>query len=98
MRILITFALDNEFAPWRASRKFRPAKWGDVDVFLSEMGACELAVILTGAGPRQAALEISRLIRQDPDFASICISSGFAGALRPEYGVQQILAARSVVS
>jgi len=98
MKILVTFALDNEFAPWRALRKFRPSRWGPVDVFLSDIGACELAVILTGAGPRQAALAISKMIRQDPDFATICISSGFAGALRPEYAVEQIVAARTVVS
>ncbi len=29
MRILVTFALENEFAPWRAMRDFRSAKLGE---------------------------------------------------------------------
>ena len=31
MRILVTFALENEFAPWRAMRKFRAEEWGPAD-------------------------------------------------------------------
>ena len=28
VRILVTFALENEFAPWRALRNFRRSTWG----------------------------------------------------------------------
>jgi adenosylhomocysteine nucleosidase len=96
MKILVTFALENEFAPWRAMREFRASKWGDADVFRAQIGAAEVGVILTGAGPKQAHLETSKILGSDPDSINLCVSSGLAGALKPEYLVGQVLAARSV--
>ena len=57
MKILVTFALENEFAPWRALRDFREDTWGEADVYRARIGAAEVGVILTGAGPKQAHLE-----------------------------------------
>ncbi len=54
MRILIAFALENEFSPWRALRKFRRSKWNKADVFQAEVGAAHVNVLLTGVGMRQA--------------------------------------------
>jgi nucleoside phosphorylase len=98
MRIVVTFALENEFAPWRALRKFRRMKWNAVDVFRADIGGAEVNVILTGAGTRQAALEISRISWGACDTVEFCISSGFAGALRPQYRIGQVLAAQTVVA
>ena len=50
MRILVTFALENEFSPWHAMRKFHPGKWGEADVYCAEVGFAEVGVVLTGAG------------------------------------------------
>jgi adenosylhomocysteine nucleosidase len=96
MKILVTFALENEFAPWRALREFRADKWGDVDVYRAQIGAAEVGVILTGAGPKQAHLETAKVLGGDPDSIHLCVSSGLAGALKPEYRIGQVLAARSV--
>jgi adenosylhomocysteine nucleosidase len=96
MKILVTFALENEFAPWRAMREFRAGKWGDADVNRAQIGAAEVGVILTGAGPKQAHLEAAKILGSDPDSINLCVSSGLAGALKPEYRVGQILAARSI--
>src|SRR5580700_3085020 len=91
MRILVTFALENEFAPWHAMRKFRPGKWGEVNVYRAEVG-----VVLTGAGPKQAHSEGAKVLGSDPESINLCVSSGLAGALKSQYQIGQILAARSV--
>ena len=96
MKILVTFALENEFAPWRVMREFRAGKWGDADVYRAQIGAAEVGVILTGAGPKQAHLEAAKILGSDPDSINLCVSSGLAGALKPDYQVGQVLAARSV--
>jgi adenosylhomocysteine nucleosidase len=98
MKILITFALETEFAPWRKIREFRVANHGATDAYVAEIPGAEIMVVLTGAGPRQAAKEASKAIRAESDSLGVCISSGLAGALRPEYNIGQILAARSVFS
>jgi adenosylhomocysteine nucleosidase len=96
MKILVTFALENEFAPWRALRDFRADKWGEADVYRARIGAAEVGVILTGAGPKQAHLETAKVLGGDPDPMCLCVSSGLAGALKTQYQVGQVLAARSV--
>lgn len=98
MKILATFALDTEFAPWRKVHDFRPAMWGDARVLECEIGGAELGVLLTGAGPRQAAREIAKVNWGDTGEFAVCISTGLAGGLRPEYEVGSVLAARSVIS
>jgi nucleoside phosphorylase len=98
VRILVTFALENEFAPWRALRKFCRSKWDAAEVFQTEIGAAEVGVILTGVGSRQAGVEISKVGWRDSDPLEFCISSGLAGALRPQYEIGQVLAARTVVT
>lgn len=96
MKILVTFALENEFAPWHAMRKFRPGKWGEADVYRAEVGFAEVGVVLTGAGPKQAHLEAAKVLGSDPDSINLCVSSGLAGALKSDYQIGQVLAARSV--
>lgn len=98
MRILVTFALENEFAPWRDIRKFRADKWGQAPVLVTDIGGAEVGVILTGAGPRPAASEASKVVWGESGKLEICISTGLAGALRPGYEIGQVLAARAVVS
>jgi adenosylhomocysteine nucleosidase len=98
MRILITFALENEFAPWRALRKFRRQTWNAAEVFRAEIGAADVNVMLTGVGARQAALEMSKVALGESDAVEFCISSGLAGALRPQYQIGQVLSAQSVVA
>ncbi len=92
------FALDAEFAPWRRLRPFHPGKWGLADAHWTEIGGAQVGVVLTGIGPRQAALKISEIVWDSNQTARICISAGLAGGLRPEYRVADVLAARTVSS
>lgn len=98
MKILVTFALETEFAPWRAMHDFRPAQWGTVQAHVANISSAQIGVVLTGAGPKQARLRAAEAMRGESDAIDLCISSGFAGALRESYEVGQVLAARSVFS
>jgi adenosylhomocysteine nucleosidase len=98
LKILVTFALETEFAPWRTLRKFRRAMWGAAEAHFTEIGGAEVGVVLTGVGSRQAALAVSKVSWGEPDTMQFCISSGLAGALKPDYCVGQVLAARTVVA
>jgi nucleoside phosphorylase len=98
VRILVTFALENEFAPWRSMHHFESAKLGDADVHLAEFDAAQLTVALTGIGPRRAAWAASEIMREEFDSFDCCISCGLAGGLRGDYHVGEVLAARGVFS
>ena len=98
MRILVTFALENEFAPWRASHDFKPAKLGDADVYVADFPSAQVTIALTGVGARQAALTVSQIMRGEFDAFDCCISSGLAGGLQSKYGIGEVLAARSLFS
>jgi adenosylhomocysteine nucleosidase len=113
VRILVTFALENEFAPWRDRRGFRAEprprpeaagrEMADVKIespetYSTEISGARVEVVLTGAGPKPAASAIAQAIQAGPDHIDFCISSGLAGALRPQYRVGQVLAAREVRS
>lgn len=92
MRVLLSFALEMEFAPWRRIRKFvRSAS--DPSSFSVRAGANDLRVILTGMGPDGARRAASRALQQPAD---ACIVCGLAGALRAGRRRGEILAASSV--
>jgi adenosylhomocysteine nucleosidase len=96
MRILVTFALANEFAPWRARHQFREGQLGAAPAWVAAFGGADIFVVLTGVGPERAAQRASEAM-PDEDI-DICISAGLAGALRPEHGSAEILAARAAFS
>lgn len=96
MRILVTFAVEAEFAPWRQRHDFRSTEvLGGTVAYVSTISGIEVVVGLTGIGPEAAA-------NKTCDFTwgeglDLCITTGFAGALRPEHQVADILAAREIV-
>jgi adenosylhomocysteine nucleosidase len=92
MNILVTFAVQAEFAPWQRRRSFRRLP-GDWPVFEAEFGGAHVRAILTGMGQPHALEAVRRVLPSRPD---ICISTGLAGALRSVYRPGDILAARLV--
>ena len=94
MRILLTFAVAAEFAPWRKRRGFEKIAKGKAQFFRARIGDSEVNVLLTGVGGRNAWLEATKAIWGGA--VDVCISSGLAGALRPEYHLGDVLAARAV--
>jgi adenosylhomocysteine nucleosidase len=93
MKILITFAVPTEFAPWRRQHEFRQISNEPFPLFAADIGGSAVRVLLTGVGTA-AASRAMRFALTSP--ADLCISSGFAGALRSDINVGEILAARLV--
>jgi adenosylhomocysteine nucleosidase len=94
MRILVTFAVEAEFAPWRKLRSFERQTSGSAEYYAVRIGGADVNVLLTGVGGKSAWLETTK-IAWDGD-VDVCISSGLAGALRREYQLGDILAAKEV--
>ncbi len=95
MKILITFAMDAEFAPWRKRREFALGESRAVPLYRTEIGAAEVFVGITGMGPGIGPYKLGALFAMEPQ---ICVSSGLAGALKPDYTQGEILAAGAVTS
>ena len=94
MRVLVTFALEAEFAPWRKQRDFKKHTNGVAEFFATRMAETDVNVLLTGVGGKSAWLEATKIV-WDGD-VDVCISSGLAGALRSEYQLGEVLAAKEV--
>ncbi len=94
MKILVSFALENEFAPWRRLRSFTRVTALDFAACDTKAGAADVRVVLTGVGPGPARLVVAKALEWEPD---VCISSGVAGSLRAEYGVGDVFVAREVM-
>jgi adenosylhomocysteine nucleosidase len=92
MKILVTFAVRSEFAPWRRRRSFLRLP-GDSPVFETTFGGARVRAVLTGMGEEHALESAKRALAYKPD---ICISTGLAGALRSGYQPGDIVAARLV--
>lgn len=92
MKLLVTFAVHAEFAPWLRRRNFlrQPGDW---PVYEANFGAARVRAVLTGMGQEHALVAAKRFLAEKPD---ICISTGMAGALRGDYRPGDILAARLV--
>lgn len=94
MKILVTFAVEAEFAPWRKLRQFSQANLGEIQAYSGQMKDAELIVLLTGVGGRRAWAEATKVIWDGN--VDVCISSGLAGALRERHRPGDVLAAREV--
>jgi len=100
MRILVTFAVDAEFAPWRKLREFRSIDYDGLPLRRTNIAGTEVTVLLTGMGG-EAAAQAMGLMRQMADqerHFDVCISSGFAGALEEKLTPGDIIAPRTVIA
>ena len=96
MRILVTFAVDAEFAPWRKLRAFQKVHAEQMDYFTSEINGSRIDVFLIGVGGRKPWLEVTGNIYESE--IQLCVSSGLAGGLRPEHRIGEILVAEKVLA
>lgn len=101
MKVLITFAVAAEFAPWRERHPFQACavapdrSLGEKSLYEAVFSNCSVLVLLTRIGVHNAALAMRGVLQSAPD---VCISSGLAGALSPAHRVGDIVAARRVSS
>jgi adenosylhomocysteine nucleosidase len=100
MFVLVTFAVDAEFAPWRELRRFRKVKlnekhWsGGTDVHETQVGDCCVWVALTGMGIKSFDFKSATCLRSAG--LDAIISSGLCGGLNTRYRVGQIVAPKRV--
>jgi nucleoside phosphorylase len=92
VRVLVSFATESEFGPWRRLRAFRPTA-ADAAVYEAQIGENQVVVVVTGIGAGNARASIGRLLESAPD---CCVSSGLAGGLKPDLSAGEVLAARAV--
>ena len=94
MRILVTFAVEAEFAPWRKLRKFQRLST-ERNEFLSSLAdgneAQEVRVLLTGIG-RDACLGTLGSLSDSQPAPDLLVSSGFAGALKNGIAIGGLIA------
>ena len=94
MKILVTFAIGSEFAAWRRQHDFRQVAHDPYPVYVAEIEGSTVRVVLTGVGNEAAEAAVRWALSAPVD---VCITSGFAGALNPEYVVGNVLSARVVL-
>lgn len=94
MRILVTFALENEFAPWRKMRRFNRVSVDEWDrTYHARVGEADVCVVVTGAGRFAVERSLDHAFDKAPD---VCVASGLAGGLKRAYGPGDVLAPRVV--
>jgi adenosylhomocysteine nucleosidase len=94
LKILVTFALDLEFAPWRRLHAFARISEAEPAAYEGRFGDVLIRVMLTGIGGSRAGYMVRRALEWRPD---ICVTAGVAGSLRPEHRVGQVFAARDIM-
>jgi adenosylhomocysteine nucleosidase len=94
VKILVTFALENEFAPWRKMARFERVGVTDLDGWYeAQIGPAEVRVVVTGTGAFAAQRAMINAFASVPD---VCIASGLAGSLRPEHVPGDVLVGHHV--
>jgi nucleoside phosphorylase len=96
MRILVTFAVEAEFAPWRKLRHFEKKTAAGMDYFSSQVAHTSVDVVLTGVATKRNWCQITHALYNSE--VDVCISGGLAGALRPGHTVGQVLVAEKILA
>jgi adenosylhomocysteine nucleosidase len=93
MKVLVTFAVETEFAPWKKALKLRARVADSITIHQSEIGGVNVDFVVTGMGAENASHCAEILMRKSYD---LVIAAGFAGALRSELSVGDIVVASAV--
>jgi adenosylhomocysteine nucleosidase len=98
MRVLVTFALDAEFAPWRKRRRFNRIDYRGLQLWRATDGEFEITIMRTGVGDESAskAMDLMLQMADNEKYFDICISSGLAGALHESLKPGDIIAPRMI--
>src|ERR1700739_837886 len=91
MRVLVTFAVEAEFAPWRKLRNFKKTGLGEKSKhsgrsgFIADIEDNRIQVLLTGMGRKTCEESLATFDFEGEERPDLVISSGLAGALREEF-------------
>jgi len=99
MKVLVTFAVEAEFAAWRKLRAFNLIDYQGLKLRKAKVGMADVTVLITGMGAQAAAQAMDLMMRMaDKDqYFDVCISSGLAGALCDTLGVGDIIAPKELI-
>jgi adenosylhomocysteine nucleosidase len=92
MNILVTYAVETEFAPWRALN-MEKVTIGEITLQRAQIGTATVDFVITGMGAENAARVADAVISKKYSF---CIISGFAGALKSSVKLGDIVASERV--
>jgi 4-hydroxy-3-methylbut-2-enyl diphosphate reductase len=98
MRVLVTFAVDAEFAPWRKRRQFqrrssRTPSYASASYFSTFIDSVEVVAFITGIALRKSEPGLGFLLEQSID---VCVCAGLAGGLSPSLKAGEIVVADAV--
>jgi adenosylhomocysteine nucleosidase len=92
-KVLVAFAMQEEFAPWRRRHRFRPITTSPHPVSVTLIGKTEVYVALAGAGAPDANHFLDLTTHINP---TLGIVTGVAAGLKPEWRPGDLLVAQSV--
>jgi len=100
MRVLVTFAVEAEFAAWRRLRRYNFVDYLGLKLWRTQIGAAEVTVLITGIGAQAAsrAMDLMMRMADKHQYFDVCISSGLAGALCEGLNVGDIVAPKELLS
>src|SRR5712675_128676 len=83
MRILVTFAVEAEFAPWRRLRDLHEVKIGDVPAYQAQIGRAQVDFVITGIGMENARRTTEAILELGKTKTLLC-SRNLAHAARDD--------------
>lgn len=100
MRVLVTFAVEAEFRPWRKRRRFRSIDYDGLQLWRTKAGDTDVTVLVTGVGTLASAKAMGLMMQMadEDQYFDICISSGLAGALHDRLLPGDIIAPQLLVA
>jgi nucleoside phosphorylase len=100
MKVLVTFAVEAEFAPWRKLRRFRSIDYDGLRLWKTNAGDAEITALVTGIGTESAARAMDLMMRMADDGCNfdVCVSSGLAGALCEGLAPGDVIAPRVLMT
>jgi adenosylhomocysteine nucleosidase len=100
MRVLVTFAVKAEFAPWRALRHFASIDYDGLQLWRTKVGGAEITTLLTGIGAPAAAQAMGLMMNMadEEEHFDVCISSGLAGALCSTLAIGDVIAPKLLLA
>jgi adenosylhomocysteine nucleosidase len=93
VKVLVTFALESEFAPWRRMHGFVRLANTEFTAFDSNFGDSDVRVVVTGMGAERAQGVARKLLDWRP---GLCIAAGFAGGLNAAHRAGDVVVAANV--
>jgi nucleoside phosphorylase len=100
MKVLVTFAVEAEFAPWRKLRRFRSIDYDGLRLWKTNAGDAEITALVTGIGTESAARAMDLMMRMADEGCNfdVCVSSGLAGALCEGFAPGDVIAPKVLMT